>query len=34
MIPLPRHGELDERFVFDHLFNECEGEFGKRWWTK
>jgi hypothetical protein len=31
MVPVPRHGELDDRFV-EKLWKECEPELGERWW--
>ena len=33
MIPIPRHTELDDRFV-EEVFKECEPELGERWWKK
>lgn len=37
MIPIPRHTELDDRFVeevFRECECECEPELGERWWKK
>lgn len=31
MVPVPRHGELDDRFV-EKLWKECEPELGESWW--
>lgn len=32
MIPIPRHVDLDDRFVRTRIFKECEAELGKNWW--